>query len=226
MKTGIYKIKNITNNKIYIGSAINIEIRWKEHINDLKGNKHHSIKLQRAYNKYGKDNFVFEIVELCAVDMLLIKEQEYINTYKSYIDGYNCSPTAGSRLGSIQTIETKNKISNKLKGRVSPRKGVIVSDETKNKMSKSHNGKILSTTHINNIRNSKMGDKNPFFGKKIKEEHKQYKKINQFTKDNIFIKQWNSLTECAISLNTDISSISKVLTGKRKTHLTFIFKYV
>ncbi len=225
MKTGIYKIKNTINNKAYIGSAINIDLRWKEHLNDLKGNKHHSIKLQRAYSKYGKDVFSFEIIEECDITLLIIKEQEHINNFNTYHDGYNCTPTAGSRLGSTQSIKTKDKIRNKLKGRVSPRKGVKISDVTKKKMSKSHTGKVLSDTHIKNISESKKGIKNPFFGKKVKEENKQYKKIKQYTQEGIFIKEWNSLTECAKSLNTTISCISNVLTGNRKTHLKFVFKY-
>lgn len=225
MRTGIYKITNVINNKVYVGSAINIDLRWKEHLNDLKNNKHHSIKLQRSYTMHGKENFIFQVIELCDKNLLIVKEQEYINYLNSYKNGYNCLPIAGSRLGSTQTVLTKDKIRTKLKGRISPRKGVIVSDETKNKMSQSHSGKTLSATHITNIRLSKTGDKNPFYGKKVQEEHKQYKKINQLTKDGEFIKEWDSLTECAKFLNTDITSISKVLTGKRKTHLKFTFKY-
>ena len=70
-----------------------------------------------------------------------------------------------------------------------------------------------------------MGDKNPFYGKTVKEEHKICKKIKQYTKDMVFVKEWNSLTECAKALNTRINSISAVLTGARKNHLGFIFTY-
>jgi group I intron endonuclease len=226
MKTGIYKIINTSTNKIYVGSAVNIESRWKEHLNDLKMNKHHSIKLQRSYNKHGLNCFKFEIIEECDKKLLIKQEQHYIDSLNSFHEGYNSSPTAGSRLGSIQSEETKKKISDTLKGRPSPNKGKIASQATKDKLSKARKGKKLSLSHINNISKAKLGDKNPFYGKKVKEEHKTYKRIYQFSKSNEFIKEWKSLTECATALKTTVKRISEVLRGKRNSHLGFTFKYV
>ena len=63
-KPGIYKIENLINGKIYIGSAsINFIIRWNSHKNELKNNKHPNIHLQNAWNLYGEENFVFEVIE-------------------------------------------------------------------------------------------------------------------------------------------------------------------
>ena len=63
-KTGIYCIKNTINNKMYIGSSLNIFIRWKEgHIKPLLDNKHDNVRLQRAVNKHKIDNFDFIILE-------------------------------------------------------------------------------------------------------------------------------------------------------------------
>ena len=62
-KMGIYFIRCIINNKLYIGSAFNIKYRWKRHFNDLKKNKHHSPHLQRAYNKYGENKFETNVLE-------------------------------------------------------------------------------------------------------------------------------------------------------------------
>lgn len=53
MITGIYIIKNILNNKIYVGSTIDIKKRWRDHKWHLKENKHHNSHLQASYNKYG-----------------------------------------------------------------------------------------------------------------------------------------------------------------------------
>jgi len=90
MKIGIYKITNIINGKMYIGSSIHIEQRWKEHIRDLNKGTHHSIKLQNSWNKHGADNFKFEVVEECDKDRLLYLEQYYIDKFKVYYEGYNC----------------------------------------------------------------------------------------------------------------------------------------
>lgn len=75
----IYQIRNISNNKIYIGSTKEFHKRKLRHIRELKKNKHHCIYLQRAYNKYGNSFFVFEILEKCTESELLNKEQEWIN---------------------------------------------------------------------------------------------------------------------------------------------------
>ena len=64
-KSGIYKITNIINNKIYIGCSKNISSRYRSHICDLKQNKSSCRILQSAVTKYGINNFTFEILEIC-----------------------------------------------------------------------------------------------------------------------------------------------------------------
>lgn len=65
MSIGIYKITNKVNGKVYIDQSKNIEKRWKQHL----GAKDNYL-IHRAIRKYGKDNFSFEIVQLCNVEML------------------------------------------------------------------------------------------------------------------------------------------------------------
>lgn len=89
MSIGIYKIENITNGKVYIGSSKQIEKRWQQHKRQLTQGNHHSVKLQRAWNKYGECNFTFSILEECDVDRILYLEQYYIDKYGSYFEGYN-----------------------------------------------------------------------------------------------------------------------------------------
>lgn len=85
---GIYQIRNIDNDKIYIGSSNNLERRWKEHQKKLNNGNHHSYKLQEDWDGYGEEYFVFEILEEGEFD-LFGKEQEYLDKYKSYEFGYN-----------------------------------------------------------------------------------------------------------------------------------------
>lgn len=94
---GIYCIENIVNNKKYIGSSIDIRSRWKHHINALNRNTHHSILLNRAWNKYKEDSFKFYILEECLKNELIIKEQYYIDLFNSANKefGYNIQPIAG-----------------------------------------------------------------------------------------------------------------------------------
>ena len=77
---GIYKIESKHNSKLcYIGGSRNIEKRWKQHLYFLKTNRY-SYKLQSHYNKYGKSDLIFSIIELCDEQDLLLKEKLYIES--------------------------------------------------------------------------------------------------------------------------------------------------
>lgn len=90
---GVYKIENIKNHKVYIGSSKNIYMRWKQHIAQLKQGTHHSVKLQRCYDKLkNKTTLQFSIVEIVKdVNKLKEREQYYIDKYDAFNTGYNCS---------------------------------------------------------------------------------------------------------------------------------------
>lgn len=119
MTTGIYEIVNKVNGKTYIGSSVDIEKRWKNHLYQLKRNKHHSKHLQNAYNKHGRENFDFRILEHTAIGNMLVREQFHMDDRKSYSPdlGYNICPSAGNRLGVKASDETKKKISERKKAR-------------------------------------------------------------------------------------------------------------
>ncbi len=74
----IYKIICIVNNKCYIGQTIDYEKRRKEHIYELNKNIHSNAHLQNAWNKYGQENFTFEIIDYCYIfEDKAIRDQEY-----------------------------------------------------------------------------------------------------------------------------------------------------
>jgi len=87
MSCGIYKITNNINNKVYIGQSINIEQRWKNHKHFEKERENYP--LYKAFQKYGINNFSFEIIEECEPEELNEKEEYWINYYDSYDNGYN-----------------------------------------------------------------------------------------------------------------------------------------
>lgn len=126
-KTGIYKITCISNNKIYIGSACGnskakskkgFYRRWYDHIKKLKANDHRNKILQNAWNKYGEENFIFEILEFCDISVAKEKEEEYINTYTNDIL-FNILKSHLANYKSF-TKEHKQKISISLKGKKRP----------------------------------------------------------------------------------------------------------
>jgi len=88
MKTsGIYLIKNIINNKAYIGKSENCYGRWLSHKSDyLMGNS----PLYEDMRKYGIENFTFKVIEKIPAYLLKNKQIEYIKKYNSlYPNGYN-----------------------------------------------------------------------------------------------------------------------------------------
>lgn len=93
---GIYKITNTINNKVYIGQSVDITARWTRHKNDCKKEKFSHYPLYRSFNKYGIDNFTFEVIEECSKDCLDEREKYWIGYYNSFYNGYN--QTKGGQL--------------------------------------------------------------------------------------------------------------------------------
>jgi group I intron endonuclease len=140
-QSGIYKL--IINNKSYIGSAKNIGIRLSKHLLDLERDNHHSIYLQRAWNKY--QTISIEIIEFC--NNLIEKEQYYLDELKPE---YNLCSIAQNCSGINRTDEHKNKISQHHKDNkeyweeIYKNRNLKHTQETKNKISEKSKGKIFS----------------------------------------------------------------------------------
>ena len=127
MNSGIYKITNVVTGKFYIGSSVNIKKRWHGHRFDLNNNRHDNQHLQRSWNKYGREAFTFQIVEVVIdPEQLIRREQMWIDHTKVIEVGYNMSPVAGRSKGTL---------------------GMKFSDETKARMSAAQQGRTLSAEH-------------------------------------------------------------------------------
>jgi len=151
---GVYQIRNIINEKVYIGSSLNIDERFKKHKQTLRRNKHHNIHLQRAWNKYGESNFIFEVL------IVLKKKNKLLKTEQNYIDNsdkkYNIAETATATYDYKHTKSTKKKISEFAKSRTgskNPFYGKKVTEEMKRKARITLGDKLT-------------GKNNPFYGKK------------------------------------------------------------
>lgn len=228
---GIYKIINLTNKKIYIGSAKKFSRREREHFNNLKLNKHCNKLLQNAYNKYGKDSFKFEKIAYCPDEYLIKLEQWFINNLNP---DYNICRIAGNKLGVKMSEETKIKISNSNKNKVK----YIPTQETKDKISYFQKNRVRSKEQYlkisNKLKNKKftlehkqklskarkklVGELNPNF--------KRNGPIYQYNLKNELLNIWNTtVPELSKILNIKKSSISMNICGKNKKCKNFIFKY-
>lgn len=116
--SGIYKITCTANGRFYIGSTDNLRRRWSVHRRELRGQYHHSIHLQRAYNKYGEASLVFEIIELVMPWALMDREDYWIGKLKPFGDvGFNLSLRANAPMqGRKHSPEAKAKIGAAAKG--------------------------------------------------------------------------------------------------------------
>ena len=112
MNCGIYKIENVENNKIYIGSSINLDSREYKHFWMLNKNIHDNNYLQNSFNKFGEDSFFFEIIEICSSNELIVKENYYINKYNSN------NPEFGYNLATVNEFR-RNTFNNEVKVKLS-----------------------------------------------------------------------------------------------------------
>ena len=77
-KCGVYSIRCDNTGKIYVGSSTQIYVRWSQHRADLRRDKHHNYRLQRAWIKHGEQAFSFHILEECDRESLERREQHFV----------------------------------------------------------------------------------------------------------------------------------------------------
>lgn len=159
--SGIYIIVCGLTGKCYLGSALNLQKRKREHFLALKAQKHYNKHLQRAVNKYGLDSFTFRVVELCDREILLEREQYYLDWLQPFGErGFNIAidatkgmngrqHTAKTKLRQSRTAklrstpEYRENISAKLKGHPGHMKGRKLTPEQIDKVKRRHNKKWI-----------------------------------------------------------------------------------
>lgn len=181
---GIYKIENKINKKVYIGQAINIKRRWTIHKKDLNKNNHYNGYLQRAWNKYGEENFSFSIIE--ETNELNEREKFWIKSYKSFESKFGYNQTYGGTFGKLSK-EARQKISDALKGEKHHLYGKKLPEETRIKISKTMSGEnnpFSGRKHtkeaIKKMSEKKKGKNHPRYGKPVSAETR--KKLSEIHK--------------------------------------------
>ena len=175
---GIYQIRNLVNDKRYVGSSIDIKKRKREHFNTLKSCRHRNSHLQRAWNKYGENAFIFEVLFTCVPSMCINYEQQVMDQWNPE---YNMNPTAGSNLGRKFGDETKDKLRKINTGKKHTKEtkdkmsrahmGMVASDKTKAKISKAALGRKVSTKTKEKLSDAAAGNTH-WLGRKHTEETK------------------------------------------------------
>ena len=88
-KTGIYKITSLIDGRCYIGQAVDVKERFRDHMKTGLGIDAPQNKFYEIMQQQGLENFTFELLEECPKDELNEKEKFYIELYKSYDYGLN-----------------------------------------------------------------------------------------------------------------------------------------
>lgn len=156
-KSGIYRIVNAVNGRVYVGSAINLKSRKEDHWKTLRANRHSNMFLQRAWNKYGESQFSFVVIENVDDKSLLLEREQFYLDQLSFEKGdpnrcYNICRVAGSLLGTKRTAEHRAKISAATKGRV-------ISPEHRAKQSAAMKGRVRTPEHQAKLADARRGKK-------------------------------------------------------------------
>ena len=205
--SGVYKIKNLINNKIYIGSAINLNLRYRKHISDLKNNKHCNKKLQNSWNKHGEDSFDFVIIEqVIDKTKLLEREQYYLDNLKPE---YNICKIAGNTLGIKVSDDTKKKISETLTDKFSG----VNSFNYKGGYNKPKNKLELNNADIYVVESIET-----------RQSLKSGKKILQYDSNMVLIQEWSSIKKASDTLKISRTSIKRCCEGKDRHAGFFIWR--
>lgn len=229
MKSGVYIILNISNNNFYIGSSqISINRRIQHHFWQLRNNRHENSHLQRAWYKYGEENFVGLELENCSKENCIKREQYYIDAWKP---SYNILKIADSQIGQKRTKETRDKISKALTGikrtpeqrlRLSLAKmgckgniGFKHSKKTKEKLSKALKGRKCTKIHKLRVSLSKMGHKHSEETKrKMSQTHKKRPTFTKKHRKNLSLSRIG-FKQSQETINKRVTKIKITLEKKR-----------
>ncbi len=144
--SGIYIINYDIGKKIYIGSTVNFNNRWKSHQGSFKRKNHHSPYLQHIVNKHGIEVLEFHILEITDSkdeDFLIERENFYLLQLDREILLNDMIPARKGAPGWKGTEKQKAFIS-KLGKDSKYRIGRVVSDKTKKKHSEDAKKQDLS----------------------------------------------------------------------------------
>lgn len=238
-KVGIYCIRNIVNNKVYIGKSINIYARIAAHIYDLNTkSKNENRHLINAWYKYGRENFEYFVIEYLPLDEELIKTRElyWIEKYDSTNrdEGYNLRMDSSTKM--IVHDETKKLLSESVKGIKNPNYGNKWTNEQKKKMSDlkkqqyaegvqkyipEHTKKGITIRNQRWIENPDLKEEMIC---KVRKANTKYK-IYQYDKNTMeLIKIWNCINDILVeNPNYKKHNIYAVCSGEKPTIYGYIW---
>ncbi len=202
----IYEFINNSNQKVYVGQAIDYKQRIRTHKFNLKQDK--NTPFYNALKKYGWENFSINIIEECEENKLNEREVYWIEEKNSlYPNGYNLLEGGNQ---AKHTDITKQKIS-------SGKKGIKFSQSHIENLRKSHLGYIMPEEQKKKISESNKGKVFSEETKiKLKYSQPHRREIGRFDTEGNLIVKYESIKEASIKLNCSPGNISECCNNKRK----------
>ena len=217
--TGIYLVTNKVNGHQYVGQSVDIKRRWMEHTCPSSINNNRTIN--KAYRKYGKENFVYEVLEECSESELDEREIYWIEKLHPV---YNMNKGGVGNKGHHHSLDTRNLLSVKARKQwdelsdedkkkrithnlVGPPKGHKVSNEVREKLRKKNLGKKIPESIRRKISESNKG-------KNDNKSH--YKTLIALNDEGVITGVFFSVRFAGEFFGIDPSCITGVLKGRRK----------
>ncbi len=207
---GVYRIVNTQDGTCYIGSTSQSFVkRWNHHRSHLRNGTHSNGHLQRAWNKYGSDVFVFEVVEVLS-DCIIAREQYWIDNLRNNGEKlYNLAVTAGNPMqGRKHSIDTRKRISKSNTGKKRSEdtkrrigdvnRGKPNTDAQKQKISAKLRGRKFTDIHRERMRLSSGHEQSEATKKKISD-----------TQSGTYPALWHEATGVIIPAGKNITSMCK-----------------
>lgn len=203
--SGVYMIKNTINNKVYIGQSHNIYMRIKDHITRLNTkNKNTNPLLIKDWHVYGRNSFIYEIIEEISDRKMMIERERYwIEYYQSFNLSYNLRTDGINGMTCHQSTIEKMRNSSKRR---------FEKQEERNKCSHDY----WQTNP----------DKLKYMIDKLSHSNVKYF-IDQYDKQMNFIKRWESIIDLMkIHPEYKKHNIYAVCSGEKPSMYKFIWKKV
>ena len=237
----IYRIDNLENGNFYIGQTRNnLARRFTDHKCEARRGDVNMI-LYNAMRKYGTDMFTMDEIEAVQaetkkelVDLLNEKERHHISQLKP---PYNTAPGGLGHTGVQWTEERRIRFKERMTGEGNHNFGKPLSEETKNKLSEALKGRIVpdevrqkTSLTMSGVPKSeetrkRMSEAKTGLSMPKGKDSKKAVAIDQYDKDGNFIKSFGSLADAAAELGCQRSGICFCLKGRTKTSAGFIWKY-
>ena len=222
----IYKITNILNGKSYIGQTrMTLKLRMQHHYS--QANIPSIGGIDGAIRKYGKENFLVEILEECDVDQLDERERYYVSQFDTYNNGYNLTIGGQDGFAFVKTFNKNEVIEclNQYKTIKETAKALGCCEKTLSQYMREENiPKVYQPTgRIENLigkgRPFQEGEGvKPIYCQELKMEFNSLKECSQFLMDNGYSK--------AKTMDATRKSLSRHLNGQRRTYLNMHFSYL